>query len=226
MNALQKLYMRRTYIVDRKFQLNVLVRSVSFVVFMLLVMSVTLFVPLIRAIQGEGLNRLDRSEKATTMLYMHEHFWPVALLCLVVATLGSIHISHRIAGPMVRVKRIMRSVIDGVFPKPLRTRDHDYMQDEVAVLNQLVQSVGTRIESLQDSCLQLQIDLARCSRAAGRTADNDLRTALDAATAQAELLREKLEYYTFEGRPTPTTAGTPPADNLDRTESRELQLQQ
>src|SRR5690606_10293119 len=130
----EKFSMRRRFVVDRRFQFALLTRSIAFTVFVFLVMSAALFVPLIRGVgtaASEGSEEGLRIDRITAFLYMHENFWPVALVCIGLAALGSLRQSHRIAGPMVRVKRYLNAVADGYLPGPLRTRKRDYLKCEV-----------------------------------------------------------------------------------------------
>ena len=118
-NLLQKLGLRRQYIVDPPFQYNLIGRAIAFVLFTFLLMCVGLFLPLITKCDDANGDSSAEYDTATAFLYVHENFWPIALICLVVAIIGVVRISQRIAGPLVRVKRHLNSVAEGRFPQPV-----------------------------------------------------------------------------------------------------------
>jgi methyl-accepting chemotaxis protein len=196
--SFRKLRLRRNYIVDRGFQFNVLFRAVAFVVFMLLIMSICLFQPLVNEFMHDRGEQADTWELAVALLYMHDHFWPVALFCLVFTIIAVILTTHRVAGPLVRVKRHMRSVADGGFPRPLRTRHNDYLKTEVEVLNDMVASLARRIDRIKATNAELCGSLAQASKIAATQQDSEIREVLDRALAQARRLNSQLAEFRRE----------------------------
>jgi hypothetical protein len=116
---------------------------------------------------------------------LHERFWPLASLCLVIVVLGAIRYSHRVAGPMVRYKRHLRLLANGKFPPSLRTRRNDFMKAEVSCLNQAVLGVSDRVDAIRRAQIELDSKLGACVAASG-----DMTGELTAVvTACAELGR-------------------------------------
>jgi hypothetical protein len=140
---------RRTFIVDRRFQYNLIARAVVFILFTILVMGVGLFLPMVRGVQQSPQDPSTDYDTVTAFLYMHEHFWPMAAVVMVVALLGVVHVSHRIAGPLVPFKRDLRAVGEGRFPRPLVTRPGDYLKEEVEIFNEMVEGLSTRFDAIK-----------------------------------------------------------------------------
>jgi nitrate/nitrite-specific signal transduction histidine kinase len=65
-------------------------------------------------------------------------------IVFVVMTLATILISHRIAGPLERLKHYMKRVGQGDFPRKLRFRTHDEIHDVADVFNQMVDDLKNR----------------------------------------------------------------------------------
>ncbi len=161
--------LRWRFIVDWKLQGSLCVHGVLYGLLVLVAVSLGIFLPLLWNLSdADQVNVLE--DQAVVMLYMHERFWWLALLCLAIVVLGAVKFSHRIAGPLVRYKRNLRLLADGKLPSPLRTRAGDYLQDEVACLNQAVAGITTRIEAMQQSHVilhgEIQGAMARLSRQA------------------------------------------------------------
>ena len=195
--------LRRKVIVDPKFQSALTIRAVAFLLFMLVGMSVGLFLPLVNQIRGTDANPGDTRDPAVVILYMHEHFWPIALSFLILAVLGVVVISHRIAGPLVRVKRNLRSVGKGILPRPMKTRDKDYLQEEVEVLNDMVRNLGRRFDELKNAGSDLDESIASLEEQATLSADPELQDTLATVSAQANELNVLLAQFRWEGDPAP-----------------------
>lgn len=155
---------RRRVIVDRQLQWGLALRSATFVSGLLCVVAFGLFLPLTRTLSEDALARSVHAaeDRATVMLYLHERFWPIALLAISLAILISLLTSNRIAGPLVRVKRHLRMLGGGLFPRPLRTRSKDYLKQEVETLNQAVESLAHRHVSRCEAFEDLEQAFGRC----------------------------------------------------------------
>ncbi len=144
-----------------------------------------IFAPLLWNLAGEQPSHFD--EEAIVMLYLHERFWFLALVCAGIVVLSAMKLSHRIAGPLVRYKRNLRLLADGRLPPPLRTRDGDYLQQEVACLNAAVAGVGARVDTIRRAqrALQARLDelLAAPATPVAREAVADASRELDRAVA-------------------------------------------
>ena len=195
--------LRRKVIVDPEFQRALTVRAVAFLLFMLVGMSVGLFLPLVNEIGKANADTGEPDDPAVVMLYMHEHFWPLALSFLILAILGVVVISHRIAAPLVRVKRDMHAVGEGVFPRPLKTRDKDYLQTEVEVLNEMVASLAQRVDDMKRVSGELQQAIAVLQESAEGSSDQESRDALAITSARAIELDSLVNQFRREGDPVP-----------------------
>jgi methyl-accepting chemotaxis protein len=152
-------FRRRRLVVDRPFQWSLCLHGIGLGVLVLVAVSAGIFVPLLWNL-GERFPSVQVDpDTAVVMVYMHERFWLVAAVCLVLVTIGALRLSHRIAGPMVRYKRNLRLLAEGRLPPPLRTRRRDYLKDEVACLNAAVDGVRERVEAIRKAEAQLRRQL-------------------------------------------------------------------
>lgn len=200
----EKFSMRRRFVVDRRFQFALLLRSIAFTGFVFLVMSAALFVPLIRGVgvvAPDGSAEEMRIDRITAFLYMHEHFWPAALVCMGLAALGSLRQSHRIAGPMVRVKRYLNAVANGYLPGPLRTRKRDYLKCEVDALNDMIARLGEKIAAIKGAEERIRATLEQCGEMATAHHDAEVRATLDALITHSGTLHTAVRAFRREEDP-------------------------
>lgn len=149
-------FQRWRYVVDWKLQGSLIIHGLTYGGMVLLAVSLGIFSPLLWDLGTVDMDA-GYEEQAIVMLYLHERFWFLAAMCLVIVVFGAIRYSHRVAGPMVRYKRNLRLLADGKFPPPLRTRRADFMKEEVGCLNKAVVGVGERVDAIR----RAQVDLRR-----------------------------------------------------------------
>ncbi|MCC7063190.1 MAG: hypothetical protein IT456_10325 [Planctomycetes bacterium] len=142
---------RRRIVVDRPFQWSLCLHGILQGLFVLCAVSFGIFAPLLWQLGERAPNAVTDVDSAIVMLYMHERFWTVAGLCLLLVTFAALRMSHRIAGPLVRYKRNLRLIADGRLPPPLRTRARDYLKEEVVCLNEAVQGVRERVDAIRSA---------------------------------------------------------------------------
>lgn len=195
--------LRWRLIVDRKLQGSLCAHGVLNGILVLTSVSIGIFLPLLWSL-GDTDGASGFEDQAVVMLYMHERFWWLALLCLVIVVIGAIKFSHRIAGPLVRFKRNLRLMADGKLPSPLRTRSGDFLQDEVACLNAAVAGLWARVESMQKAGAALQRELEAAAPSGSRRHD-EFATVL---AAQRELARclQAIQRYDTQDEVLPQTA--------------------
>lgn len=183
-------FLRRRYIVDWKLQGSLCAHGLLYGGMVLVAVCGGIFLPLLWDL-GDGVVDPHLEEQAIVMIYMHERFWVLALLCACIVMLGAIKFSHRIAGPLVRYKRNLRLMADGRLPTPLRTRKSDYLKEEVACLNAAVAGITARVEAIRKAQLAVRHEvLAVVARA-----DQPAAGAFDALTAASSDLEHAVAAF-------------------------------
>jgi hypothetical protein len=150
---------RRRIVVDKKLQWSLCGHTIVHGVWLLVLVAVGLFSPLLLALRDGAPNEAYDSDVATVMLYMHHRFWWVAAFGCVAIALGALRFSHRIAGPMVRFKRNLRWLGEGQLPAPLVTRGGDFFKEEVRCLNFAVEGVQQRLATIRAAHADLRREL-------------------------------------------------------------------
>lgn len=115
-------------------QMPIIRMSLTHVILTVLVMSAGLILPLVRDQNGAA----GSNELASVLLYLHGRYWILALILFILVTIDAIRISHRTAGPMYRMARVMRETARGQFSGTVRLRKRDYLHHEADALNELL----------------------------------------------------------------------------------------
>jgi hypothetical protein len=152
---------RRTFVINRQLQFGILLTSLGYVAFLVVVVSFALFTPLVLQLRHPDDHSAATSDAALQILYLHKTYWlPVALTLLAIA-LHSVATSHRIAGPVYRFRRVFEAMRAGVVPGPVKLRKSDYFRPEM-------DSVNAMLDAWRGLITQVQRDSAALGEAVSR----------------------------------------------------------
>ena len=140
---------RRTLVINRKLQLGILFTSLSHVVFVTAVVTLALFAPLVLRLRNPNWDSPETTNAALQILYLHETFWLPALLAVLVVLMNSIRMSHKIAGPIYRFRRVCEAMKAGVVPKPIVLRKGDQLRAEIDEVNAMLDSWRGAVEQVR-----------------------------------------------------------------------------
>ena len=186
---MQLILRRRTFVVNRKLQFGILLTSLSYVLLLVVVVSTTLFAPLVLQLNSPDRNSTETSDAAIRLLYLHDTYWPPVLLTLVAIALHSVATSHRIAGPLYRFRRVCEAMTAGVVPRPVTLRNGDQLQAEMAAVNAMLEPWRTLSADAQRDAAALQEAVARYHELATAT---PATAAADAAWADVNRAVQQL----------------------------------
>jgi len=187
---LKRILRRRRFIVDRRLQFRLLFYSVGYILFYIMAIGAGLFVPLMIQLSNADQASPEALAVATSFLYLHYHFWPVALLSVVVVALHSILTSHRIAGPLYRFRRIFQDLNEGTIPQAVRLRRRDLLQSEVQSINEMLDGLRARISEIQRAEELLGQSMAECKRRVALLDDAGVRQCIGELAERGDSLAQ------------------------------------
>jgi general secretion pathway protein G len=118
---------------------------------------------------------------AGRFLWLHTWFWPIALAVLTVAVVHAVWISHRIAGPLYRFRRVFDQMAAGDLTPQVRIRDGDYLTAEAAAFDTALACIRARTQSVQEQIVEIRAVASALDGLSTRD-----RAALDAALAKLD----------------------------------------
>ena len=144
-----RFFRRRKYIVDRELQFDLVRAHLILFGTSLGFLAVGIFAPLVTELNGPVLPEDQMLTAATMMLYMHERMWLLFALTSVFLILGLLRLSHKIAGPLYRFRRVVSEAKAGVPTRDIRLRRGDFLHQEAKLLSQLIADMTEQADMLR-----------------------------------------------------------------------------
>lgn len=133
-------------------QYRFLAANVLYLSLILVLLVIPVFVPLMQALDDPTLSYQARGMIADRFLGLHEWFWQwalAAILLLIVHSIHSVVMVHRIAGPLYRLQKVLGEVGGGALSVRARIRKHDYLHQETDALNRMLAQLQMIIDELE-----------------------------------------------------------------------------
>jgi methyl-accepting chemotaxis protein len=171
-----KPYKRRKFFIDPQFQLKYILLVTAMLLLYTLAFIGTLFIPqLLPIIFNSPLT--EQVKAAEILLIYHKHVWPAVFIVIPLFGLFSIFITHKIAGPVYRLKTRLRQLTEWDLDTKVVLRKGDDLQELADFLNILTVELKEFATALKGnyetlSCnideIQQQIETGRMDAASGR----------------------------------------------------------
>jgi methyl-accepting chemotaxis protein len=98
---------------------------------------------------------------ATELFFFEERLWPLALLLIGIFGIHSIYMSHRIYGPLVRVRAEADRVAGGDLSRRFVFRKGDQLSDLEEAMNDMISATDARVGAAQRSARTCAMHLRR-----------------------------------------------------------------
>ncbi len=193
--AFAGLLRRRRFFINKPLQGRLLILSLLYVSFVLLVLAAVFFTPVIMDLEEADASSRQAIDAANLLLFLHARFWICAVLAIAVVSLDSIRISHRIAGPLRAFHAVFDSLRSGHIPTPLNLRRKDLLKPEAAKINAMLDGLREKVDEIEAARGQLGETLAACAKQAEGSPDRELAALVEDVTTRARELDRKLEFF-------------------------------
>lgn len=196
---------RRKRLFIDELQIRLLSINVAYFAAILLIFAVALFAPLVIQLVGgtEGPER-EQQLVAEQFLYLSNTIWLPLLFTFVALGAHSVLVSHRIAGPLYQLRRLLRGVAEGNFVPRAVLRDKDYLKKEEKVVNDMIEKLGALIEDVDKRAYELRKTVQQLKTTLGASQTQDVQTCLETLDQNAEALDASLSR--FKTRPEDLTS--------------------
>jgi methyl-accepting chemotaxis protein len=148
MNRASKWKIQYGRVLVDKFQLHLVVMAMFHFALVVLVFASALFIPIIFKLNSGDLESPAVQAAAHEFLVLHNKLWMPLLGAFILLVLHNIVVSHRIAGPLYRLRRILKAIGDGDLSTPIRIRKNDYLHKDAEAVCQMVESLRTKVALL------------------------------------------------------------------------------
>jgi methyl-accepting chemotaxis protein len=143
-------YKRRKFFIDRQFQ----TKYVLLVIFMLLMYTIvfvgTLFIPQLLPLIFNS-PHAEQVKAAEILLLYHKHVWPAVFIVIPLFGVFSIFITHKIAGPVYRLKMKLEQMTAWNLDSRLSLRTGDDLQELADCVNVLADELKAFVAEMQNN---------------------------------------------------------------------------
>jgi methyl-accepting chemotaxis protein len=140
----------RRYFVN-SFQYRLMLGNLLYLSTAVLVFLAAVFGPVILTMGDTTLLPEQRESASLQLIVLYERLWFALPVLLGLCVLHSGLLSHRIAGPLHRFKRILQEMGNGDLTMRVRIRKSDYLHDEAQILDAMIERLRGRIAEI-DQC--------------------------------------------------------------------------
>ena len=140
---------RKNYFIEKKFQTKYLLLTLLLLLSYTFVFIVVIFAPYILTLYFDY-PLSEKNEAARALLLLHGTVWPwiggvILFFCMI-----SVFISHKVAGPLFRLKKSLIRVTQGDLDVVIKLRKWDDLKDLAEHINTLIEELRTFVITLRD----------------------------------------------------------------------------
>lgn len=155
---------RRIYFIDKEFQTKYILLTIFLLLTYTFAFIIIIFSPYILTLYFDFYSLSEKAEAARTLLILHAKVWPgIAGIILLFGVL-SIFITHKIAGPLYRLKKTISEITNGNLDVKVKLRKGDDLKDLAEHVNMLSEELRTFVNTVKvdyDLLSEYILDLER-----------------------------------------------------------------
>jgi len=140
---------RKNYFIEKKFQTKYLLLTLLLLLSYTFIFIVVIFAPYIFTLYFDY-PLSEKNEAARALLLLHGTVWPwiggvILFFCMI-----SVLISHKVAGPLFRLKKSLIQVTQGDLDVVIKLRKWDDLKDLAEHMNTLIEELRTFVITLRN----------------------------------------------------------------------------
>lgn len=187
-------YKRRQILLEN-FQYRLLAANLIYFLTILLIFAGALFLPLIAQLESAALSWDDKQAAASQFLSLHTRLWPAIFVVFVLLALHSIVVSHRIAGPLYRLRRVLKAAAEGDLSVRVTIRKNDYLAKEADVVNELISAFTSKINRMQEQHKQMRRVVTALKGAIESGSVDDMKQSILDLATEMERIKADLDHF-------------------------------
>ena len=121
--------------------------------------------------------------------------WPPILGALVLLSIHSVFLSHRVAGPLNQFRRLFKAIAEGNLCVRANVRKHDYLAKEADSMNEMITTLRMRVQGMEEQYGKVRDALAEHKRAFDSGSVQDMNQNIKSLEEQMERLKMHLDQF-------------------------------
>ena len=139
---------RRIYYIEKKFQTKYILLTIFLLLTYTFAFIIIIFSPYILTLYFNFYSLSEKAEAARTLLILHSTVWPGIGAVILLFGAVSIYITHKIAGPLYRLKKSLFMITEGNLDVKVKLRKGDDLKDLAEHVNILVDTFRTFVTTV------------------------------------------------------------------------------
>jgi len=144
-----KLHIRKNYFVEKKFQAKYILLTILLLLTYTFIFVVIIFAPYMLTLYFDY-PLAEKADAARVILLLHDTIWPWIGGVILFFAIISIFISHKVAGPLFRLKKALTQVTEGDLSVVIKLRKWDDLKDLADHVNILIEELRTFVSTLRN----------------------------------------------------------------------------
>lgn len=140
---------RKKYFIEKHFQSKVILFTILLLMLYTLLFVLILFVPYMIPLSFDY-PLTEQADAARMLLSLHTSIWPALAVVILSLSVLSIFISHKVAGPLFRLKRSLAEIAAGSIDKDMKFRKRDELHDIADSVNLVIRELRILVGALQN----------------------------------------------------------------------------
>ncbi len=197
---------KRRYIpiVHRTYQYRFLAFTITYTIIVVFFMAAFIFVPEFMVMTDPHVSFEAQSRAADKILYGHAKMWPFLIALLTLIGMHSLRVFARFVGPLYQFTKAFDKIAEGDLNFRVQIRKGDYLCDERDGINDMIESVSTKVEDIRQAKDELLWTLDRMEKkSAGAVSGAPEESHLEELRLRADRLEAALQAFrlTSPGQP-------------------------
>jgi len=207
---------RKKYLID-DLQYRVLLTSMLYILAVVLVFVGTVFLPLMVTLESDVSPSPAVRDAAQEFLALHSRVWPPVLGLIALLVVHNILFTHRIVGPLYRIRNELRKIGDGNLFVQVKLRGSDYLDKEAASVNEMVDALRMKIRTIEQNQKKASAALVELQRALIRGSADEMNDQIDELGGILERLKISVDQFQIPRDQSRVAAVRPAAAATDKT---------
>ncbi len=193
-----KLLLKRRQVIVSGVQYRLMLTNFLSLVAIVLIFVPAIFVPQLVAPPDPAQLQPPAQEAARQLPYAQ--LWIAVPVIFLLCLAHSLVVSHRVAGPLHRLCRIVRLLADGDLTPAVRIRRGDYLWDEARALDEMIGKLSHRVGAIRDTYDEAAATLPRLVEAVGSHDRRDSVVLAGKLAAQLDFLGREIAAFKLPPR--------------------------
>jgi methyl-accepting chemotaxis protein len=185
---------RQKYLIDG-LQGRLVAVSLLYFLAILLVFAGVLFVPLAIGLNDSNVTSPAAVDAARGFLFLHTKLWTPVLLLIGLLVTHTVVVSHRIVGPLYRIRSELKKIGSGNLFVHVKLRKNDYLEKEADSVNEMVDSLRSKIRGIEQNQKRASKMLVDLQRAMIRGSADDMNLKIEGLGASLEHLERSVQEF-------------------------------